>query len=357
MEPILGSVTLVRIVLADDHALVRAGIFKALAGLPDYEIVAEASDGPSVQAALMQAQPDLLLIDVAMPSFDPLSAIEGIRHTYPDMKILVISAHDDNVYVRGLLGAGVDGYHLKDESLSELRMAVERVMTGQKWVTSRLLDRLVSLAPTPSTSTGPLSSRKREIISLLQAGFDNQTIAHRMGLSVKTVEKHLTSIYRHLGVQSRLEVVSYVTQHPEVLGPDGDRSIPDASVEPSMERPISILVVDDNLRYRHQLRRLLGRIRPDATVNEAGSVEEAVEVLRHTSPNLAVVDVVLGDEDGIACTRRIKALSPQTRVMLISAYRDRAFRDQGLKAGAVALLDKKDLDATTLRLVIDDLID
>ena len=82
-----------------------------------------------------------------------------------------------------------------------------------------------------------------------------------------------------------------------------------------------------------------------------------MRLLEHTSPTLAVVDVVLGDEDGIACTRRIKELSPQTRVMLISAYRDRAFRDQGLQAGAVALLDKKDLDATTLRHVIDDLID
>ena len=192
--------TLVRIVLADDHALVRAGIYKALAGMPGYEIVAEASDGPSVEAALVRSQPDLLLIDVAMPSFDPLAAIKGIRDAYPDMKILVISAHDDNVYVRGLLGAGVDGYHLKDESLSELRMAVERVMGGQKWVTGRLLDRLAGASGGPSDEHRPdLSSRKRDIISLLQAGFDNQTIAHRMGLSVKTVEKHLTGIYRHLG--------------------------------------------------------------------------------------------------------------------------------------------------------------
>ncbi len=80
-------------------------------------------------------------------------------------------------------------------------------------------------------------------------------------------------------------------------------------------------------------------------------------LLGSISPDLAVVDVVLGDEDGIECTRQIKARSPQTRVMLISAYRDRAFRDQGLQAGAVALLDKKDLDVASLRLVIDDLDD
>jgi DNA-binding NarL/FixJ family response regulator len=346
----------VRIVLADDHALVRAGFQKALAELPNYEIVAEASDGPTVQAALAQARPDLLLIDVAMPSFEPLSAIGEIRQTYPDMKILVISAHDDNVYVRGLLGAGVNGYHLKDQSLSELRLAVQRVMSGKTWVTDRLVDRLVSLAEVPASNNSALSSRKREIISLLQAGLDNQTIAHRMGLSVKTVEKHLTSIYRHLGVQSRLEVVSYVAEHPEVLGQPGQDPL-DRPVESSEARPLSILLVDDNLRYRHQLRRILYKIRPGATVTEAGSVQETVEMLGRDSPDLAVVDVVLGDEDGIQCTRRIKSLSPRTRVMLVSAYRDRAFRDEGLRAGAVALLDKKDLGIASLRQIVDDLSD
>ena len=347
--------TLVRIVLADDHALVRAGIYKALAEMPDYEIVAEASDGPSVQAALAQSHPDLLLIDVAMPAFEPIAAIQGIREGYPALKILVISAHDDNVYVRGLLAAGVHGYHLKDQSLSELRLAVERVMSGKKWVTGRLLDQLVSFADSPGTSSDTLSSRKREIISLLLDGLDNQTIANRMGLSVKTVEKHLTGIYRHLGVQSRLEVVSYVAHHPELLG-RARGPAPDGLIETSGVRPISILLVDDNLRYRHQLRRILHRIRPGATVTEAGSVQETVDVLGDVSPNLAVVDVVLGDEDGIQCTRRIKALSPETRVMLVSAYRDRAFRDEGLRAGAVALLDKKDLGIVALRQIIDDLV-
>lgn len=349
--------TPVRIVLADDHALVRAGIYRALAGLPGYEIIAEASDGPSVEEALARSEPDLLLIDVAMPAFEPLAAIRAIRENRPDMKILVISAHDDNVYVRGLLGAGVDGYHLKDQSLSELQLAVERVMSGQRWVTGRLLGRLANASEAPSASTDALSSRRRDIVSLLLAGFDNQTIAHRMGLSVKTVEKHLTTIYRQLGVQSRLELVSYISQHPDTLGPEGRRADADHTAESSMVRPVSILLVDDNLRYRHRLRKILDRIRPGATVDEAGGVEETIELLRTISPDLAVVDVVLGDEDGIECTRQIKARSPRTRVVLISAYRDRAFRDQGLQAGAVALLDKKDLDVASLRLMVDDLDD
>ena len=332
-------------------------MFKALAGMPGYEIIAEAGDGPTVAAALATAQPDLLLIDVAMPAFEPLAAIRQFRHDYPDMKILVISAHDDNVYVRGLLGAGVDGYHLKDQSLSELQLAVARVMSGQRWVTGRLLDRLANVSDTPSPSSSDLSTRKRDIVSLLLDGFDNQSIAHRMGLSVKTVEKHLTAIYRQLGVQSRLELVSYVSQHPDVVGPERRRPHPDPSDDAATARTISILLVDDNLRYRHRLRKILDRIRPGASVHEAGSVGETIEVLAGISPDLAVVDVVLGDEDGIECTRQIKARSPQTRVVLMSAYRDRAFRDQGLQAGAVALLDKNDLDVASLRLVIDDLDD
>jgi DNA-binding NarL/FixJ family response regulator len=325
--------------------------------MPGYEIIAEASDGASVEAALARSQPDLLLIDVAMPAFEPLAAIKAIRRDYPQMRILVISAHDDSVYVRGLLAAGVDGYHLKDQSLSELRLAVERVMSGQRWVTGRLLDRLANASDAPSTSTDALSSRRRDIVSLLLAGFDNQTIAHRMGLSVKTVEKHLTGTYRQLGVQSRLGLVSYISQHPDALGLEGRRDDTDDATEPSKVRPVSILLVDDNLRYRHRLRKILDRIRPGATVDEAGGVEETIELLRTISPDLAVVDVVLGDEDGIECTRQIKARSPRTRVVLISAYRDRAFRDQGLQAGAVALLDKKDLDVASLRLVLDDLDD
>ena len=113
-----------RILLADDHAVVRAGIRNVVNELEDITIVAEVGDGSTLFAELERHRPDCLLIDVSMPDFDPIAAITRVRKEYPQMKILVISAYDDDVYVQGLLGAGVNGYHLKDQPLSDLQLAV-----------------------------------------------------------------------------------------------------------------------------------------------------------------------------------------------------------------------------------------
>jgi DNA-binding NarL/FixJ family response regulator len=270
------------------------------------------------------------------------------------MKILVVSAYDDDFYVQGLLGAGVDGYHLKNQPLSDLRLAVRRVLAGEKWISSRLVDKLVSPA---DTSSPPLTARQREILRLLQQGFDNQTIAKEMCLSVKTIENHLTRLYRQLNVQSRLEAVNYIMQHPEVLALSGHEAIL-ASPPPEIlvHKHVTILLVDDNTRYRRQLRRRVGKAYPQAVIYEAENIKEALRLTEGVTPQLVLVDVVLGEEDGIQCTRRIKAQLPSSRVILISAYPDRGFRQLGLEAGAVAFLDKKDLDASTLRQVIDDII-
>jgi DNA-binding NarL/FixJ family response regulator len=344
----------VKILLADDHAVVRAGIRNALQELPNLEIVGEVGDGPELFVALAQTQPDFLLIDVTMPDFEPVSAIRQIRADYPTMKILVVSAYDDDFYVQGLLGAGVNGYHLKNQPLSDLRLAVQRVLAGEKWISSRLVDKLVR--PT-DTSSPPLTARQQEILRLLQQGFDNQTIAKEMCLSVKTVENHLTRLYRQLNVQSRLEAVNYVMQHPEVLGLSGhEAALVSPPPETLVQGRVTILLVDDNARYRRQLRRMVGKAYPQAVIYEAENTREALRLTEGVTPQLVLVDVVLGEEDGIQCTRRIKAQLPSLRVILISAYPDRGFRQLGLEAGAVAFLDKKDLDAATLRQVIEDIV-
>jgi DNA-binding NarL/FixJ family response regulator len=179
-----------------------------------------------------------------------------------------------------------------------------------------------------------------------------------MDLSVKTVEKHLTGLYRQIGVQGRLEAANYATRHPELLALPGHIAAQDVPrPTTSSANPIGILLVDDNLRYRHELRLAIGKVCPQALIYEAGTAEEAIGQLRHAVLQFAIVDVVLGDEDGIRCTRRLKALAPQLRIVLISAYPDREFHIEGLQAGAMALLDKKDLDAATLRQLIKDLLD
>lgn len=346
----------VRVLLADDHALVRAGISNALRDLSNLEIVEEVGDGPTVFVALERTKPDCLLIDVTMPDFEPLSAIRQIRADYPAMKILVISAYDDDVYVQGLLGAGVNGYHLKDQPLNDLKLAVQRVINGERWISSRLVSKLVNYSGSIPAAPA-LTNRQREILSLLKQGLDNQSIARRMNLSVKTIENHLTRLYRQLNVQSRLEAVNYLMQHPEivaVLGQVAAQRTP--AVDPPAQNQVSILLVDDNSRYRGQLRRMVGKACPQAIIYDAENITTATRLARRVQPHLALIDVVLGDENGINCTRRLKTLSPASRIILISAYPDREFHRLGLEAGAIAFLDKKDLDANVLRQVINDLI-
>ena len=343
-----------RVLLADDHALVRAGIRNALADLPNLTIVGEVGDGPAVITALQELQPDCLLIDVTMPEFEPITTIRGIRGRYPDLCILIVSAYDDDVYVQGLLSVGVNGYHLKDQPLSDLRLAVERVLAGERWISSPLVDKLLQPKPSQEFQGPKLSSRQRDILELLSKGYDNRAIAVELGLSIKTIENHLTRLYRLLNVHSRLEAANYVNEYPGIIAQIGEpKRRTDPLVMPNPEQA-TILLLDDNHRYRSQLRRMISRVYPLAMIYEAENTADALHLTSRVGPQIAFVDVVLGDEDGIRCTRRIKASSPASRVILISAYPDREFHRRGLAAGATAFLDKKDLDAATLMQIIDD---
>jgi DNA-binding NarL/FixJ family response regulator len=344
----------VNILLADDHAIVRAGIRKTIEEMPGINCVGEVGNGPQVLAALEKFDIDCLLIDVTMPDFEPIAMIRQIRKMYPDLKILVVSAYDDDVYVQGLLGAGVNGYHMKDQPLNDLKLAVNRVLAGQRWITSSLIDKLVE-KPEKNASIPKLTNRQRTLLLCLQQGLDNQTIAQETGLSVKTIENHMTRLYRQLGVQSRLEAANYAMRHPQILGAPAQNikriKIHETS---SSQHDLSILVVDDNARYRNQLQRMIGKLYPKAMIYEAENIVNAMNIAKQIDLKLALVDVVLGDVNGINCVRQIKTIRPDTRVILISAYPDREFHRQGLESGAVAFLDKKDLDLATLRQVIDD---
>jgi DNA-binding NarL/FixJ family response regulator len=345
-----------RVILADDHEIVRAGLRNALLELPDLEIVAEVGSGPDLIVALAHHPIDLLIVDVAMPDFEPIGAVRQIKTQYPALKVLVVSAHADEAYLVGLLDVGVDGYHLKDQPLVDLHLAVQRVLAGERWISSPLVERLLHRRSTGPLSTAPLpqlTRRQRELLRLLAQGHDNRKIAQATGLSVKTIENHLTRLYRSLGVYSRSEALSYLMRHPEVLAATA-QDIDEKTVEPEAGKSLSVLLVDDNPRYRQQLSRMIGKTYAPALLYEADDVNEAVRLAESVKPNLALIDVVLTDEDGIYCTRRVKAVSPATRIVLISAYPDREFHRLGLNAGAIAFLDKKDLDAAAVRQVIDD---
>ncbi len=345
----------IRVLLADDHAIVRAGIRNVVDDIPDIEVIAEVGDGPALLETIIREEPDFILVDLSMPDFDPIKSIHKIRVQNPTMKILVVSAYDDEPYVHGLLEAGVDGYHLKDQPLSDLKLAISRIIAGERWVSSSLLSKLM-VKKKPAANTPMLTSRQRDILQLLEEGMDNQSIALELNLSIKTIENHLTRIYRQLGVQSRLEAVKYISQHPAVLGVVGQSFKQKKNISITSTQEISILVVDDNQRYLHQVQRMLARIYPQAVLYEANSTFGAQRLSQQIQPQLVFVDVVLGEDDGIRCARRIKVVSKESRIVMISAYPDREFRRLSMEAGAVAFLDKKDLDARSLKQVVEDII-
>lgn len=351
----IATMQTIRVLLADDHAIVRAGIRNLVEDIPNIDVIGEVGDGPTLLKGITEDAPDLLLVDLSMPDFDPIKDIRQIRVDNPTMKILVVSAYDDEPYVHGLLEAGVDGYHLKDQPLSDLKLAISRIIAGERWVSSSLLHKLVKNKP-KATSVPIITSRQRDILQLLQEGLDNQSIAVELNLSVKTIENHLTRIYRQLGVQSRLEAVNYINQHPETLGMLAKNIKKQKRAVRHETQALSILVVDDNQRYRQQIQRMLARVYPQAILYEADSTLSAQRLSEKIRPQLAFVDVVLGDDDGIRCVRRIKAASKNSRIIMISAYPDREFRRMSMEAGAVAFLDKKDLDTRSLKQVVEDMM-
>ncbi len=343
-----------RVLLADDHTVVRAGLRNALEGVSGIKVVGEVGNGRELKSALEKHQIDLLVMDANMPDFEPISAAREIKAKYPNLKILIVSAYNDETYVVGLLKAGVDGYHLKDQPLADLQLAIQRILRGERWITSSLLTRLADRPSTPHANSAPwLTRRQRELLQLLTQCADNRSIAVALDISVKTVENHLTALYKILGVDSRMKALNYALHHPELLATTG-QELTEAEPAPPSQGNLNILVVDDNPRYRQQLCRLIGKIAPTSNIFEADNIADALRIGEKVKPNLGLIDVVLEDEDGILCASRLKNVSPSTRMVMISAYPDREFRRRALSAGAIAFLDKKDLDTASVRQVIED---
>lgn len=344
-----------RVLIADDHEIARVGICKALAETSDIELIAHVCNGIELMEALSCGTFDFLIMDVSMPHFDPLQTVQLIRMQYPSMFILVVSAYDDDVYVQGLLNAGVHGYHLKDQPLKDLTLAIDRILSGEIWVSGALINKLLSHAYQRPIE---LSPRQVDIARNLSYGLSNKEIAERLTLSIKTIENHLTRLYRQLNVNSRLEAVAYIHENPQILGQRGQVMVKNTA-NPMLpaQGGLSIIVVDDNQRFRRELCSIVGRNLPAATIYEASNWAELHPLAYQVRPRLIFMDIVLGDEDGISHTRRIKQELHDIKVILITAYPDREFHRLGIESGALAVVDKKDLDTPTIKQILYDTID
>jgi DNA-binding NarL/FixJ family response regulator len=201
----------VRVVIADDHGIVRGGLRLLLDRQPDMEVVGEAADGAEAVAAALAHRPDLAILDVSMPTLTGLQAARAIRARAPEVSVLMLSMHDDERYLFEALKAGAAGYVLKHEAGQELIDAARAVARGESFLTSAGQRSLVR-AWMADESTGPrepLSPREQEVLKLVAEAHTNREIGEILGLSEKTVETHRASLLRKLGMRDRVELVRY----------------------------------------------------------------------------------------------------------------------------------------------------
>jgi DNA-binding NarL/FixJ family response regulator len=201
----------IRVLVVDDHAVVRAGLRRVLDAEPDIETVGEA---PSAERAVFEAlehKPDVVLMDVVMPETSGIEGMPALLQAVPDTKVLVLSMQDDPRYVREAFDAGASGYVLKEAADSEVVSAVRAVAAGERYVHPVLGARLIAAEAEERkrAEVDPLSEREREVLRLLALGHTNQEIAKMLYISVRTAETHRAHIMQKLGLSSRAELVRY----------------------------------------------------------------------------------------------------------------------------------------------------
>ncbi len=203
--------TPVRVLVVDDHAVVRTGLRRILDAEQDIETVGEAPNAERALYEALELKPDVVLLDVVMPGKSGIEAMPSLLKALPDTKVLVLSMQDDPRYVREAFEAGASGYVLKEAADTEVVDAVRAVARGERYVHPALGARLIAAESEERkrAASDPLSEREREVLRLLALGHTNQEIAAQLYISVRTAETHRAHIMRKLGLASRAELVRY----------------------------------------------------------------------------------------------------------------------------------------------------
>jgi DNA-binding NarL/FixJ family response regulator len=208
-----------KILIADDHGIMRDGLRALLESEPDLEVVGSVSNGHEAIRAAERLRPDLIIMDVSMPLTDGPEAIAQIKRRQGEIHVLVLTFHTDEQHINAALRAGADGYVLKDDSRIELLTAIRAVLAGKAFLSPAICNRVVSgyldssarssgTRP-PANSAETLTSREREVIKLIAEGLRTRQIAHFLSLSPKTVEKHRSNMMRKLKLRNAASVTAY----------------------------------------------------------------------------------------------------------------------------------------------------
>ena len=207
-----------RVVLADDHAVVREGLKALVNAQPDMRVIGEAADGEAAWRAAIELSPDVLVMDLSMPILSGVDATVRVRRDCPNVKILALTVHEERLYVTQLLRAGASGYVLKRAAAAELVRAVRTVAAGGTYIDPSIAGALVAgYLDAEKSDEEPahdvLSDREREVLIRIARGFTNKEIAASLKLSVKTVETYKARVAEKLGLRTRVDIVRYASRH------------------------------------------------------------------------------------------------------------------------------------------------
>ncbi len=202
----------IRIVIADDHPVVRMGIEGLMAHYPELELVGEARTGDEALRLCQEQQPDVLVLDINMPGLKAVQVIRQVQQYELPTRVLIMTSYSDAGIVDAMLQAGANGYLLKDDGPSAIIEAIKCVALGEIWFSANLEPVLASIGD-PSGKTGSLTGRENEVLSLVSRGLANKEIAQQIEVSERTVEFHITQSFRKLGISSRVELAVWAKEH------------------------------------------------------------------------------------------------------------------------------------------------
>lgn len=194
-----------RIILADDHYLIRNGIKTMIAQEPGIEVIAEAADGQELMEILKEHRPDMVILDISMPQISGIEALKQIHELYPDIRVLILTMHDNAQYCSHAFSAGAHGYLLKDDSATELLPAILQVRRGEDYVSPRV--------PPRERNKIKLTPREKEVLQLVVEGLTTKAIAEKLYISPRTVERHRCNLLKKFKKKSSTELVNYVLKN------------------------------------------------------------------------------------------------------------------------------------------------
>ncbi len=206
-----------RILIADDHGVVREGLRALFTRVPGFSVVAEASDGAEVVRRVHERKPDVAVVDISMPKVSGIDAVRQIRKSSPSTKVLVLTIHENEEYVHQLIAAGASGYVLKDAGKDEIVAAVHAVRSGERFFSPRvsrlILEDFVKRPRTPTPPSNSLTDREEEVLRYIAQGLTNAEIAERMFLSVRTIGTHRNNLMHKLDIHKTAGLVRYAIEN------------------------------------------------------------------------------------------------------------------------------------------------